>query len=59
MRLKKAIALSQIVWMIFFNVGNLGVALADDSDIFGNNIAPKHKMLFMFIDRSCSTECDW
>ena len=45
MRLKKAIALSQIVWMIFFNVGNLGVALADDSDIFGNNIAPNVMIL--------------
>ena len=40
MSLKKAIALSQIVWMVFFNVWNLGIALADDSDIFGTNIEP-------------------
>ena len=26
--------------MVFFNVGNLSLALADDSDIFGTNIEP-------------------
>jgi type IV pilus assembly protein PilY1 len=40
MRFKKTIALSQIVWMLFFNVWNLSLALADDSDIFGTNIEP-------------------
>ena len=40
MIIKKAIAISQIVLMVFFNVGNLSLALADDSDIFGTNIEP-------------------
>ena len=40
MTIKKAIAISQIVCMVFFNVGNLSLAIADDSDIFGTNIEP-------------------
>ena len=53
MSLKKAIALSQIVWMVFFNVWNLSLALADDSDIFGTNIEPN---VMIALDSSGSME---
>jgi type IV pilus assembly protein PilY1 len=39
MTMRKAIAIAQIVCIVFFN-GSLPSVLADDSDIFGTNIAP-------------------
>jgi type IV pilus assembly protein PilY1 len=40
MTMRKAIAITQIVCMLFLNVSTLRSALADDSDIFGTNIEP-------------------
>ena len=45
MTTKKVIAISQIVLMVFFNVGNPSLAIADDSDIFGTNIEPNVMIL--------------
>jgi type IV pilus assembly protein PilY1 len=46
MNLKKALAIVQIVCIIFFNVGTVRLAKADDSDIFGSNIEPNVLILF-------------
>lgn len=46
MNLRKACAIIQIVCIIFFNVGTVRLAKADDSDIFGTNIAPNVMILF-------------
>ena len=40
MTLRKVLALVQIVCIIFLNVSHVRLARADDSDIFGSNIAP-------------------
>jgi type IV pilus assembly protein PilY1 len=45
MNLRKSIAFVQIVFMVFLNVWNMRILLADDSDIFGNNIAPNVMLL--------------
>ena len=45
MNLRKAIAFVQIIFMVFLNVWNVRIVLADDSDIFGNNIAPNVMIL--------------
>ncbi len=45
MNLRKTSAVIQIVCMVFLNVWNVRIAQADDSDIFGNNIAPNVMML--------------
>ena len=45
MNLRKPIAFIQIVFMVFLNVWNVRIVLADDSDIFGNNIAPNVMIL--------------
>jgi type IV pilus assembly protein PilY1 len=45
MNSRKAIAFIQIVFMVFLNVWNVQIVLADDSDIFGNNIAPNVMIL--------------
>ena len=39
--------------------GAFGMSAAKPGCTIGNNIAPKHKMLFMFIDQWCWTECEW
>ncbi len=45
MNSRKAIAFVQIIFMVFVNVWNVRIVLADDSDIFGNNIAPNVMIL--------------
>jgi type IV pilus assembly protein PilY1 len=40
MNFRRPIALMQIVLMIFLNIWNMRIVLADDSDIFGTNIEP-------------------
>ena len=40
MTIRKVIAAFQIVCLVFLNLWNLPLAVADDSDIFGNNISP-------------------
>jgi type IV pilus assembly protein PilY1 len=45
MSLRKTSAMIQIVCMVFLNVWNVRIARADDSDIFGNNIAPNVMIL--------------
>ncbi len=46
MKIRKALALVQIVCIIFLNVSHVRMARADDSDIFGSNIAPNVLILF-------------
>ena len=46
MTVRKALALVQIVCIIFLNVSHVRLAKADDSDIFGSNIAPNVLILF-------------
>ena len=55
MNLRKAIAFVQIIFMVFLNVWNVGIVLADDSDIFGNNIAPN---VMLLLDSSQSMDDD-
>lgn len=43
--IRKAVAITQIIAIAFINFWNLKFALADDSDIFGNNIAPNVMLL--------------
>jgi type IV pilus assembly protein PilY1 len=45
MNLRKAIAVTQILFMVLLNFWNVRIAQADDSDIFGNNIAPNVMLL--------------
>jgi type IV pilus assembly protein PilY1 len=45
MKAKKTLAVVQIICLVFLNVWNLRFAKADDSDIFGNNIAPNVMLL--------------
>jgi type IV pilus assembly protein PilY1 len=45
MKAKKTLAVVQIICLVFLNVWNLRFARADDSDIFGNNIAPNVMLL--------------
>ena len=45
MNLRKLTAFVQIVFMVFLNVWKVQIVLADDSDIFGNNIAPNVMIL--------------
>ena len=40
MKIRKAVALFQVVYIAFSNLLNVRVAIADDSDIFGYNIKP-------------------
>ena len=53
MNLRKLIAFIQIAFMVFLNVWNVPIVLADDSDIFGNNIAPN---VMLLIDSSQSMD---
>ena len=46
MKIRKALALVQIVCIIFLNVSHVRMARADDSDIFGSNIEPNVLILF-------------
>jgi type IV pilus assembly protein PilY1 len=46
MKLKKSLALIQILCLVFLNGWNIPLAKADDSDIFGTNIAPNVMILF-------------
>ncbi len=43
--IEKTIAFFQIVFMVFLNVWNVRIVMADDSDIFGNNIEPNVMIL--------------
>ena len=53
MKWRKLTAFVQIVFMVFLNVWNVQIVLADDSDIFGNNIAPN---VMILLDTSGSME---
>ena len=55
MNLRKLIAFIQIGFMVFLNVWNVRIVLADDSDIFGNNIAPN---VMLLLDSSQSMDDD-
>jgi type IV pilus assembly protein PilY1 len=55
MNLRKATAFVQLVFMVFLNVWNVRIVLADDSDIFGNNIAPN---VMLLLDSSQSMDDD-
>jgi type IV pilus assembly protein PilY1 len=50
---RKSIAIVEMVLMVFVNVWNVQMVLADDSDIFGNNIAPN---VMLLIDSSQSMD---
>ena len=54
MRLKKFLALVQIVCIIFFNVSFIRVAHGDDMDIFVNYVQPNVDLLI-----SSSSSHDW
>jgi type IV pilus assembly protein PilY1 len=51
MFIKKTIAIIQIITILFWNGWNLRSLFADDSDIFGNNIAPN---VMLLLDSSSS-----
>jgi type IV pilus assembly protein PilY1 len=53
--MKRAIAIIQIITIVFCNTWGVRLASADDSDIFGNNIEPNVLILF---DSSGSMEID-
>ena len=55
MNIRKAVAFIQIVFMMFLNVWNVRIARADDSDIFGTNIAPN---VMIALDSSGSMDDD-